>query len=66
MLYFFKIIIFLISFIYLFMCSSGFLCAAGTPGAMNFKKLTRRKSSADALERAEPRSPTGYDWLFAV
>ncbi|XP_021823517.1 dormancy-associated protein homolog 4 isoform X1 [Prunus avium] len=35
----------------------------GTPGAMNFKKLTRRKSSADALERAEPRSPTGYDWM---
>ena len=32
----------------------------GTPGAMNFKKLTRRKSSADALERAEPRSP---NWL---
>ncbi|KAB2610994.1 auxin-repressed 12.5 kDa protein-like [Pyrus ussuriensis x Pyrus communis] len=35
----------------------------GTPGALNFKKLTRRKSSADALTRAEPRSPTGYDWM---
>nr|XP_017182798.2 dormancy-associated protein homolog 4-like isoform X2 [Malus domestica] len=32
----------------------------GTPGALNFKKLTRRKSSNDALTRAEPRSPTGW------
>lgn len=34
----------------------------GTP-TRNFRKLTRRKSSTDALQRAEPRSPTGYDWM---
>ncbi|XP_062008794.1 dormancy-associated protein homolog 4 isoform X2 [Rosa rugosa] len=31
----------------------------GTP-TKNFRKLTRRKSSTDALRRAEPRSPTGW------
>ncbi|XP_050383894.1 dormancy-associated protein homolog 4 isoform X2 [Argentina anserina] len=31
----------------------------GTP-TRNFRKLTRRKSSTDALRRAEPRSPTGW------
>ncbi|XP_004303723.1 PREDICTED: auxin-repressed 12.5 kDa protein isoform X1 [Fragaria vesca subsp. vesca] len=40
----------------------------GTPvspgtATRNFRKLTRRKSSTDALQRAEPRSPTGYDWM---
>jgi len=34
----------------------------GTP-TRNFKKLTRRKSTTDAMQRAEPRSPTGYDWM---
>ncbi|KAA8540216.1 hypothetical protein F0562_024221 [Nyssa sinensis] len=27
------------------------------------KRLTRRKSSPEAFERAEPRSPTVYDWI---
>ncbi|XWS18782.1 hypothetical protein CRYUN_Cryun32bG0074200 [Craigia yunnanensis] len=35
----------------------------GTPRG-GFRRLTRRKSSAEALESAEPRSPTVYDWFF--
>ncbi|KAL8122737.1 hypothetical protein AgCh_010932 [Apium graveolens] len=27
------------------------------------KKLTRRKSTPEALQRSQPRSPTGYDWI---
>ncbi|KAK1358542.1 dormancy-associated protein-like [Heracleum sosnowskyi] len=27
------------------------------------KKLTRRKSTSEALQRSRPRSPTGYDWI---
>ncbi|KAL9460695.1 hypothetical protein AB3S75_003824 [Citrus x aurantiifolia] len=35
----------------------------GTPPG-DFKRFTRRKSLAQALEeRAEPRSPTVYDWI---
>ncbi|KAI3933864.1 hypothetical protein MKX01_028190 [Papaver californicum] len=33
-----------------------------TPG-QDTKILMRRKSTSAALERAEPRSPTVYDWL---
>ncbi|KAA8541599.1 hypothetical protein F0562_022751 [Nyssa sinensis] len=29
----------------------------------DFKRLTRRKWSPEAVERAEPRSPTVYDWI---
>ncbi|KAF3451986.1 hypothetical protein FNV43_RR08082 [Rhamnella rubrinervis] len=35
----------------------------GTPEGF-YKKFTRRKSSAVALERAEPTSLTVCDWLF--
>ncbi|KAL8098801.1 dormancy-associated protein homolog 4-like [Apium graveolens] len=28
-----------------------------------FKKLTRRKSTSEALQRPQPKSPTGYDWI---
>ncbi|KAF5807887.1 putative dormancy/auxin associated protein [Helianthus annuus] len=35
--------------------------SATSPGG-DFKKLTRRKSTADA-HRREPKSPTGYDWI---
>lgn len=39
------------------------LHAAGTPPG-DFKRFTRRKPLAQALEeRAEPRSPTVYDWF---
>lgn len=38
-------------------------CAAGMSEGY-FKKFTRRKSSAAAIERAEPTSLTVYDWLF--
>ncbi|KAG7997331.1 hypothetical protein I3843_01G206500 [Carya illinoinensis] len=34
----------------------------GTPGG-DFRKLTRRKTPAGALEQAESRSPTAYDWF---
>ncbi|KAL1814306.1 hypothetical protein DCAR_0518440 [Daucus carota subsp. sativus] len=27
------------------------------------KKLTRRKSTPETLQRSRPRSPTGYDWI---
>ncbi|KAI3463203.1 hypothetical protein Pfo_019866 [Paulownia fortunei] len=33
-----------------------------SPG-VNFKKLTRRKSTSAALPNSESKSPTGYDWL---
>ncbi|PKI43807.1 hypothetical protein CRG98_035818 [Punica granatum] len=33
----------------------------GTPSA-DFKKLSRRKQAAETSQRAEPRSPTVYDW----
>ena len=43
------------------------MVAAGTTGG-DFRRFTRRNSSAEALESAEPRSPTVYDWfsLFFV
>ncbi|OMO70565.1 Dormancyauxin associated [Corchorus capsularis] len=34
----------------------------GTPRG-DFRKFTRRKSPAEALESAEQRSPTVYDWF---
>ncbi|XP_076890417.1 dormancy-associated protein homolog 4-like isoform X2 [Bidens hawaiensis] len=34
---------------------------SASPGG-DFKKLTRRRSTADA-NRREPKSPTGYDWI---
>ncbi|XP_031388251.1 dormancy-associated protein homolog 4-like [Punica granatum] len=34
----------------------------GTPSA-DFKKLSRRKQAAETSQRAEPRSPTVYDWI---
>ncbi|XP_048234586.1 dormancy-associated protein homolog 4 isoform X2 [Ricinus communis] len=34
----------------------------GTPSG-ELRKWTRRKSSADALQDSEPRSPTVYDWI---
>ncbi|XP_022724296.1 dormancy-associated protein homolog 4-like [Durio zibethinus] len=34
----------------------------GTPRG-DFRRCTRRKSSAEALESAESRSPTVYDWI---
>ncbi|XP_022777238.1 dormancy-associated protein homolog 4-like [Durio zibethinus] len=34
----------------------------GTPRG-DFGRFTRRKSSAEALESAEPTSPTVYDWI---
>ncbi|KAJ9179444.1 hypothetical protein P3X46_011232 [Hevea brasiliensis] len=44
-------------------CSTpGTPLSPGTP-RWEFKKLTRRKSSADALDRSEPRSLTTYDWI---
>ncbi|KAK9056542.1 hypothetical protein SSX86_023904 [Deinandra increscens subsp. villosa] len=38
------------------------LSAATSAGGGDLKKLTRRKSTADA-HRREPKSPTGYDWI---
>ncbi|KVH97903.1 Dormancyauxin associated [Cynara cardunculus var. scolymus] len=35
--------------------------SATSPG-VDFKKLTRRKSTADAVNRRGSKSPTGYDW----
>ena len=37
------------------------LCAAGTPG-LDFRKNTKKKSSAKKLHRADS-SPTAYDWF---
>ncbi|XVF27115.1 hypothetical protein REPUB_Repub14bG0079000 [Reevesia pubescens] len=34
----------------------------GTPRG-DFRRFTRRKSPAEALESTEPRSPTAYDWV---
>ncbi|KAK4778066.1 hypothetical protein SAY87_018253 [Trapa incisa] len=34
----------------------------GIPSA-DLKRLTRRKSAVEPSERAEPRSPTVYDWI---
>ncbi|XWS16123.1 hypothetical protein CRYUN_Cryun34aG0058600 [Craigia yunnanensis] len=34
----------------------------GTTGG-DFRRFTRRKSSAEAIESAEPGSPTVYDWI---
>lgn len=39
--------------------------AATTPPA-DFKRFTRRKDLAEPSERAEPRSPTVYDWLVKL
>ncbi|XP_010261733.1 PREDICTED: dormancy-associated protein homolog 4 [Nelumbo nucifera] len=33
-----------------------------TPGE-DFRRLMRRKSTSEVLERAQPRSPTVYDWV---
>ncbi|TYH70943.1 hypothetical protein ES332_D05G151800v1 [Gossypium tomentosum] len=34
----------------------------GTPNG-DFRRFTRRKSPAEALQSEEPRSPTVYDWI---
>lgn len=35
---------------------------SATSPSGKFKKLTRRKSTSEALQRPQPKSPTGYDW----
>ncbi|XP_065869444.1 dormancy-associated protein homolog 4 [Euphorbia lathyris] len=35
----------------------------GTPQDDQIQRLTWRKTSAETLERAEPRTPTVYDWI---
>lgn len=40
-------------------------CEAGTPTG-DFKTDARRKAALEAFERAEPRSPTVYDWFSLI
>lgn len=40
----------------------GLLLFSATTPRGELKKLTRRKSTPEALQRSQPRSPTGYDW----
>lgn len=40
-------------------------CEAGTPTG-DYKTDARRKAALEAFERAEPRSPTVYDWFSLI
>jgi len=45
---------------------SGSIIPAGSPfspSTLRVKKLARRKSTAEAIQCEESRSPTGYDWI---